>query len=300
MNDSPVPTRWLMVVNNSAGRGTNHTAALRAAARARMLEVDIVATKDESDLQRVVHDAYAGGVRGFVAVGGDGTAHHLVNALPTIDVVDRVSLSVIPTGSGSDFVRTFGQMDDFEAAMDRLVGAERYAIDVGELTGSFGTRRFINAVNAGIAAQSVVTAERLPRMLGTAKYTLAFWLTLSRFPGAEVDVRVDHHRFTGEALNVVIANGQFFGGGLNVAPRATLVDGRFDVLVFAGRRSNAFTVMPRLAFGAHLTHRAVHRYIGSRVSIDARDDWPIEADGELLGHGPVTADVLPGAIDYIV
>lgn len=300
MTDSPVPTRWLMVVNNNAGRGTNHMATLRAAARARMLEVDIVATDGESDLHRVVHDAYATGVRGFVGVGGDGTAHHLVNALPVIDVEDRVSLSVIPTGSGSDFVRTFGQNNDIDAAMDRLVGAERYAIDVGEVTGSFGTRRFINASNAGIAAQSVVTAERLPRRLGTAKYTMAFWLTLARFPGAEVDVRVDHHRFTGEALNVVIANGQFFGGGLNVAPRATLVDGRFDVLVFAGHRSNAFTVMPRLAFGAHLTHRAVHRYIGSSVSIDAPDGWPIEADGELLGHGSVTAGVIPGAIDYIV
>jgi diacylglycerol kinase (ATP) len=300
MTDSSVSTRWLMVVNNSAGRGTNHMAALRAAARARMLEVDIVATDGESDMRRVVRDAYATGVRGFAGVGGDGTAHHLVNALPVIDVEDRVSLSVIPTGSGSDFVRTFGQNSDIDAAMDRLVGAERYAIDVGEVTGSFGTRRFINAANAGIAAQSVVTAERLPKKLGSAKYTLAFWLTLARFRGAEVDVRVDHHRFTGEALNVVIANGQFFGGGLNVAPRATLVDGRFDVLVFAGRRSNAFSVMPRLAFGAHLTHRAVHRYVGSRVSIDGPDGWPIEADGELLGHGSVRAGVIPAAIDYIV
>lgn len=300
MTDSPDPTRWLMVVNNNAGRGSNHMATLRAAARARMLEVDIVATEGESDMQRVVHEAYATGVRGFVGVGGDGTAHHLVNAIPVIDVEDRVALSLIPTGSGSDFVRTFGQKADIDAAMDRLVGGERYTIDVGEVTGSFGTRRFINAANAGIAAQSVITAERLPRRLGTAKYTLAFWLTLARFPGAEVDVRVDHHRFTGEALNVVIANGQFFGGGLNVAPRATLVDGRFDVLVFAGHRSNAFTVMPRLAVGAHLTHRTVHRYVGSEVSIDGPDGWPIEADGELLGHGSVTAGVIPAAIDYIV
>lgn len=300
MTESPVPTRWLMVVNTNAGRGTNHMTTLGAAARARKLDVDIVATDSASHMQRAVHDAYATGVRGFVGVGGDGTAHHLVNALPAIDVEDRVSLSVIPTGSGSDFVRTFGQSDDIEAAMDRLVSADRYAIDVGEVTGSFGTMRFINAANAGIAAQSVVTAEHLPRRLGTVKYTLAFWLTLARFPGAEVDVRVDHHRFTGEALNVVIANGQFFGGGLNVAPRATLVDGRFDVLVFAGHRSNAFTVMPRLAFGAHLTHRAVHRYIGSEVSIDVADGWPIEADGELLGHGSVTARVMPATIDYIV
>ena len=111
---------------------------------------------------------------------------------------------------------------------------------------------------------------------------------------------IDRHRFVGEAINVVVANGQFFGGGLNIAPRATLVDGVFDVQVFSGPKRNAFVIMPRLAFGAHLTHRAVRRYIGGAISINAPDEWPLEADGEMLGTGSVSIDVVPAAVDYVI
>ena len=125
-------------------------------------------------------------------------------------------------------------------------------------------------------------------------------MALGRFPLHDIEVDIDHHRFAGSAINVVVANGQFFGGGLNIAPRATLVDGLFDVQVFSGPRRNAFTVMPRVAFGSHLTHRAVRRYIGGSVRIEAPTDWPVEADGELLGHGPVTAENLPAKVEFVI
>jgi diacylglycerol kinase (ATP) len=79
-----------------------------------------------------------------------------------------------------------------------------------------------------------------------------------------------------------------------------MVDGILDIQVFAGPRRNAFVVMPRLLVGSHLTHPAVRRYVGSEVSITCPDTWPIEADGELLGSGPVTISVLPGAIDLVI
>ena len=99
---------------------------------------------------------------------------------------------------------------------------------------------------------------------------------------------------------MVVANGQFFGGGLNVAPRSTLVDGVMDVQVFSGPKRNAFAIMPRLAFGSHLTHRAVRRYIGANVSIQAPDEWPVEADGEIIGRGSVEIETIPQALDFAI
>ncbi len=297
---APLPNQYLVIVNPRAGRPTAITDALTAGIEQRDIDAVVVQTPTVDHMRDVVGDAVARGVSGFLAVGGDGTLHHLVNALP-IDVGGtRFAVSLLPAGSGSDFARTFGQRGDVDAALDRLRDGSRYPIDVGWIDGSFGRRRFVNAANAGIAAQSVVTADRLSRRIGSLRYTAAFWMTLARFPSESIEVAIDRHRFSGDALNVVVANGQFFGGGLNVAPRATLVDGRFDVLVFSGARTNAFTVMPRLALGSHLTHRAVRRFIGEAVSIDVPETWPIEADGELLGHGSVAVGVDPGAIDYVV
>jgi diacylglycerol kinase (ATP) len=123
-------------------------------------------------------------------------------------------------------------------------------------------------------------------------------MALPGFSSARVRVGVDGRSFEGDLLNVVIANGQFLGGGLNVAPRATVQDGVFDVQLFAGPRSQAPTVMARMVRGAHLTHRAVRRIKGSAIVLDCPKSWPIEADGEPLGTGPISVRVVPHAIFF--
>jgi diacylglycerol kinase family enzyme len=210
-----------------------------------------------------------------------------------------LTLSIIPSGSGSDFIRTFGHERGLDAGVARLRLPDRYRIDIGSVTGSFGQEYFLNALNIGVAAASAATAARLPRSLGPKRYAIGFWLALAGFTQANIKADIDHHTFTGEAINVVVANGQFFGGGMNVAPRATLTDGLFDVQVFHGPRRRAFSVMPRVIRGSHLTHSAVRRYIGSDINITVPDDWPVEADGEILGNGSVHITTIASAINFI-
>ncbi len=251
-------------------------------------------------LGHLVNDAYAQGHRKFISVGGDGTAHWVLNALMADQDRDRCALGVVPVGSGNDFVRTFGHGSGVHTALVRINDPDLYTIDVGRIEGSFGVRWFLNALNLGVAAASASTAGSMPRWMGSAKYTTAFWIALSRFSSGHVDAQIGRHRFKGEAINVVVANGQFFGGGLNIAPRSILTDGKFDVQVFSGPRRQAFAIMPRILVGAHLTHRAVRRYTGSSMRIDVPDRWPVEADGEILGRGGVKVQVLPQAIDFVV
>jgi len=186
-----------------------------------------------------------------------------------------------------------------DAGIARLRTPDRYRIDIGLASGSFGRVHFLNALNAGVAAASVATAAKLPRSIGAKRYAAGFWLALARFPPADIGARIGRHSFSGEAINVVVANGQFFGGGMNVAPRATLTDGLLDVQVFQGPRRRAFSVMPRLIKGSHLTHTGVRRYVGSEIELDIPQDWPVEADGEILGTGSVLVTTIPAAVDFI-
>lgn len=292
--------KWLVIVNPNAGTRSFDPETLPKLFAERGIDATIHASGGIADTADVVAQAQQRGLSHFAAVGGDGTAHYVLNAMMASAPKARQALALIPAGSGSDFVRTFGHTSDIGAAVTRLVDMDRYGIDIGRIEGAFGSRYFLNAANAGVAAASVRAAERLPRAVGTVRYTTAFWAALARFPQAGVVVDIDRHRFEGDAINVVAANGQFFGGGLNVAPRATLVDGELDVQVFSGSRRNAFTVMPRLLFGSHLTHRAVRRYIGGTVNIDVPDAWPVEADGELLGTGSVAITTIHDALDFII
>lgn len=289
---------WWVIVNPSAGRGHELARRAEAALEGRSLDFRLAESASGSDISRLVAEGVDAGYRDYVSVGGDGTAHLVLNALMAHPWEQPPTLAILPAGSGSDFIRTFALPKRLEDAADHLTTPDRYPTDVGVIEGGFGRRCFLNAVNVGVAAASAARAGRLPRRIGPLRYSAAFWLTLAGFPPGRVEVRAGPHEFTGEALNVTVANGQFFGGGLNVAPRASVQDGVLDVQVFRAPRTAAFAVMPRVMRGTHLSHRAVRRFVVPSAVIDCPDSWPVEADGEDLGTGPVRVRLIPKALQF--
>ncbi|GMR01749.1 MAG: diacylglycerol kinase family lipid kinase [Acidimicrobiia bacterium] len=291
---------WFGVVNPFAGNSGSPYDDVLAVSTRMELDATFVESTSGDDVSYLISDAFGKGSRRFISVGGDGTAHLVLNALMNQGGEGRCTLAIIPAGSGSDFTRTFGHERGIEPGLARVADGDLYKVDIGQVTGSFGSRYFLNALNVGVAAASAATADRFPRWTGSARYRTAFWIALWRFKTGPVIATIDRHRFDGDAINVVVANGQFFGGGLNIAPRATLTDGKMDVQVFRGPRREAFSVMPRILMGSHLTHRAVQRYSGSTIRIEVPDAWPVEADGEMIGTGTIDIAVLPAAIDFVI
>jgi diacylglycerol kinase (ATP) len=289
---------WQIILNPAAGRTGDVERRLRDAVAGYGIDGEIVVSSTPDHLGALVSGAVAAGTHRFAAVGGDGTAHLLLNALMRHSWASPPTLAIVPAGSGSDFIRTFALPRTVEGGVEVLAGEGTYRCDVGLLHGSFGSRFFLNAANVGVAAASVLRAESLPKALGGVRYTAAFWLALARFPPKSVVVNLGRRTLQGDAMNVVVSNGQFFGGGLNVAPQAAVMDGLLDVQVFLGPRRRAFTLMPRVIRGLHLRHPAVLKGRTGELSIDAPDDWPVEADGEMIGHGSVRVTVVPGAIDF--
>lgn len=289
---------WSVIVNPAAGRGRDLRDRTAAALEARDIDYRLLASPTSDAVRTIVEGEVAAGSTRFASVGGDGTANLVVDALMAHSWNAPPTLAILPAGSGSDFIRTFGLPSDLEGAADHLTDDSVYLCDVGVLEGDFGTRHFLNAANAGIAAASAARAARLPDRMGALRYTAGFWLTIASFRPGPVTVVVGRHRFESEAMNVVFANGQFFGGGMNVAPKAAAGDGLLDVQVFSGSRRAAFAIMPRVKRGSHLTHKGVRRLIGAEARLTCRADWAVEADGEAVGMGSIAVRLLPGAVRF--
>lgn len=292
--------RWWVIRNPAAGRTSDVGRRLVAALAAAGVDAEVVVSRHAGHVAELAAEGWAQGYRRFASVGGDGTAHWLLNGLMDLRPAEPPVMAIIPAGSGSDFIRTFALPRTVEGGVARLGTGSTYPVDVGRLEGGFGSRWFLNAASLGLVARAAQRAAVLPSWLGPARYTAAFWLSLAGFPRAPVTVDLPGRRIVDRAITVVVANGQFFGGGLNIAPQASLQDGTADVEVFACSKWRAFELMPRVVRGHHLRHPAVKRGRAARMTVAVPAEWPLEADGEIVGTGPVEVTVVPAAVRFTI
>jgi len=291
-------SRWWVIANPYSGKSGEVVARANRALQSQKLDFELRESRSADHLAELVEEGLAAGASQFAGVGGDGTAHLIVNALMEAQPSEPPTLAILPAGSGSDFIRTFALPRKLEEAAKHLTTDAVYPCDVGRLSGSFGQRHFLNVADIGVAAAAVKITERLPRWLGGVRYGAGFWLTLARFPSRAIRFTAGRRTYEGPAINVVAANGQYFGGGMNVAPNATVMDGMFDLQVFKGPRRLAFSVMPRVIRGTHVRHPNVKHFVAPSFKLECEDSWPVEADGEVLGNGPVTGQIVPNALRF--
>ena len=283
---------WALAVGRDATKaGRQALRAMRSAGE----EGRLLPNKGRDQLAVGVREAARQGER-ILVVGGDGTLNLVADALLADPLAQPPTIGVVPAGTGSDFARMFAIPTHVEAAVEKAVHGESYPTDAMELTGPWGTRRGLNVFEAGLGASTVAWADRLPRWVGPVKYELAFWLALPTFRPGSFVLEVEGRTFEGGGLVIVAANGEFFGGGMRIAPKASLVDGAFDMIVVDAPRREAFSLFPRMKQGLHLTHPGVRRVTTPWFRLTTDPAWPCEVDGESLGPTPVEGRILPAAL----
>lgn len=287
--------KWTVVINPRAGRNAVDVSVVKAALEHAGVDAAIETPDSVSACRETLTRAAADGVTHFALAGGDGTVNLAANVLLPLGVEQPV-IGVLPVGTGCDLLRTFGLPHDLGEAAMHLATEDVYDIDVALLEGDWGSRYFVNVAQVGVGAAAAQTAPRITRRLGAARYPLAFATRLPRFPRAHVRVETERRTYESAALAVIMANAQFFAGGWNVAPKATLVDGVLDMQIFDARKRQAPALVPKVIRGTHLRDPAVRRFSAATFHIETDVVWPLEADGDHIGNTPVTGRVVPAAL----
>lgn len=280
-------SRWVVLVNPYVARGRHAKPKAETALRNRDIPADVIEVDGIPALRAAVGAAASQLRNRFVAVGGDGTVNAVLNAVLEHSWPEPPVLGVLPAGTGCDLLRTFGLGNRIEPAADRLVGDTTYPVDVGVAIGEWGRRFFLNVASAGATAAAAVAALRLPGWLGTFRYVGGVAASLPGFRRSEISLEAGKRSFSGETLAIVFANGQFFGGGFNIAPRASMVDQLLDIQVITARKRDVGRLMSKARGGNHLSDPAVRRFVAPEVRVESRVPWPVETDGEPIGTTPV-------------
>lgn len=289
-------SQWLVAVNQAAGRRSVAPSSVIAALDAARVDYDLITPAGRDEMTSQIQAAARDGRTHFAMVGGDGTVNLALNALMEIEFSDKPVIGVLPTGTGCDLLRTFGIPQDLGGAAVHLASKETYTIDIAYVDGSWGRRYFANVAQAGVGAAAAETAPGYTRALGTARYPIAFLRRLPSFPKAQIKLVTERRTIESEALAVIFANAQFFAGGWNVAPRATMIDGVLDIQIINTAKRRAPALVPKVVKGTHLADPAVRRISAAEFDLETEPVWPVEVDGDYLGNTNIAGRVIPAAI----
>jgi YegS/Rv2252/BmrU family lipid kinase len=289
----------LLVHNPSAGGGRAGRLLADVAARltAGGVELDRRQTRSLEDARLAACEA-AGGYDAVVAMGGDGTVGACAAGLADAPTATRAALGVIPAGGGNDAARSLGlPAGDPLAAAALLPGLRRRPADLATVAG----RAYLNVAGAGFDSEvNRVANQRLGWAGNRPRYVGAVLAELVVGRPAAFELVLDGLAVPVAGWLVAVANGPSYGGGMRVAPRASLGDGLLDVVVIGEiGRLEFLRTFPKVFSGRHVEHPAVAVHRAARVDLDADRTLAVYADGEPAGTLPATFQVRPAAITVL-
>ncbi|MHB8611176.1 MAG: diacylglycerol/lipid kinase family protein [Candidatus Dormibacteraceae bacterium] len=295
---------------SGAGKAGREWAAIESWLPSTGLRYDAVLTTRPLEATTIAAHAVRESRPVVVAVGGDGTLNEVLNGffhngapIPTAS-----KLAMVPLGTGGDFRRTLRIPLDPKAAIQVLSDGLVRRLDAGCVTyqgkdGSTAVRHFINIADAGLGGDVVHQTGNGTKRLGSAAYMFGGLRALIGFKNKPMTVEVDHTKHElPRAQQVVVANCQFFGGGMQMAPSASPTDGVFDViLVKNAGKIETMRGMNDFRQGRHLDqgNPKLELLYGKRISVTSPVQVRLDVDGEAVGFLPALFEIQPGAIEFI-
>eukprot|EP01023_Acetabularia_acetabulum_P066801 TRINITY_DN9072_c0_g2_i1.p1 TRINITY_DN9072_c0_g2~~TRINITY_DN9072_c0_g2_i1.p1 ORF type:complete len:374 (-),score=47.26 TRINITY_DN9072_c0_g2_i1:261-1382(-) len=289
-------------------------------------------TQAQGDATYFSREAVLSGIDCVVAVGGDGTTNEVANGffesgkpLWNSDSSCPTKLAVVPLGTGSDLMRSLGLDRNIQSAIERIKNGDTRFLDVGILRASNDEgkpehRAFLNVASCGMGALTCTHAKKYSQLPGAVAYYLAVLTGLLLYRGQRINIQVSNkNQVIGNvhmknATLIALSNGQYFGGGMKVAPGAKMSDGQLDLAAF-----DDYSFFKFVRVGHHLRNGTyqnnegkilfdgISRRIGTRIDIQAEDNTVnqkeqlmFEVDGEIWGRLPASVEIIPHAIEVVI
>ncbi len=300
-----------VVINPRAGRGSARKTWtwLAPGIRSRFGDIPIHITKGPGMAWQASRQALDNGARSLICLGGDGTLNEVINAVCTLSSSPAdIPIGFIPNGTGCDLIKTLPIPRDVGQALEVLVSGREERLDIGRITyppgtGGFQQRYFHNVASFGVGGDVVQRVNTSRKYLGPlCAFLWASCLSLLLSKPKAIGLRLDQGPEQALTVwNLAVANGQYHGGGMRIAPQARLNDGLFVVVIIPNL--NVLQILqhlPKLYNGRILDVPGVIVSEARSIAAESREDVLLDVDGEQIGRLPVSIEMLPRAVTLMV
>ena len=287
--------RLQLVVNPSAGggRALKLLPSVEAALRSAGHDVVVTQTKSLAHADELAAAACADD-RVVVAMGGDGIVGRVAGEVAAAGGL----MGVLPGGRGNDFCRAAGIPLKALDACEVLVSGEERSLDLGYVDET----AFVGIASIGFdsVVQERMLTSRLP--LGDLVYLYGSLATVARWKPATFRYRVDGESMSLTGWSVAVSNTGMYGGGMRLAPDASLEDGLLDVVTTSTTNRRTFLrALPKVFKGTHVHEPSVSVRTASVVELlETQPAFRVFADGDPIGSPPCTVTVRPGVLRVLL
>jgi len=297
--------RLFAIVNPAAGGGRSAKLAGPALTRLREkgLHVDVIESTGPGHAVQLAREAYGQGYRGFIAVGGDGTAHEILNGVfANRASVRRIALGFLPLGTGNSFLRDFTN-DGAEASLQALIDGRTRQVDLMRLTHTKGEIYSFNLLSVGFTADVAAITNRYFKPFGHLGYLLGVFVRVVQLRRRIFPLRCDDETNWDErrSLFLTFNNSKFTGGTMLIAPDADPTDGFIEFVRWGPiGRLGLLRMLPKLYDGTHLQHPLAERRAVRHVEFNIPVPVDVMIDGEVATLECRSLDVVPGIVDVFI
>jgi len=299
-----------VIVNPSSARGRTgrRWETIKKAIRTHFREFKYVFTEKPRQATEIARDLLRDGFDLLIAVGGDGTLNEIssgyFHASSGKAINSEAAVGIIPSGTGSDFIRFMKVPREFDKSAARIKNAGNRKIDMGRIRytgpGEPLTQYFINVADFGLGAEVIRNISSIQSTRrGAFTYYRGLLSTMMGYRSKSVRMTFDDGRqLQGEFLIGAVANGRIFGGGMVIAPRAEPDDGFFDLVLIEPMKKLEILANSRLLYSGTIERNPkVHIHKVRQVRVESSDEVRIEYDGEVGESLPAEFTVVERALN---
>ena len=292
--------RARVICNPSSGGGAYDPDVLRAEFDG--YELDWVETQGPGDASEAAREWPEGLL---IVAGGDGTINDAVNGLGKAGFPEGVTLGILPAGTGNDLAATLRIPADPDEAEEVIRRGRVRTLDVARVrSAGIEERFFINVATGGLGAEiSDANEGELKKRWGKLSYLRASLEVAKDFDVKELDLYLDGELHKSRAVNVVVGNCRFAGGGWLAAPRANPEDGLLDVVIIEklGLADLLELAPASMMRSDYLDREGVFSARAREIRVETQPPGlDFTVDGEVVGDEPAQFSVVPGALKVIV
>ena len=233
---------------------------------------DIVVTKYKGHATELAAHYAALGFFAVVAVGGDGTVNEVASGLRDTNT----ALGIIPTGSGNGFARHLGIPIRIPTAIDRLNRSMAVSCDYGMVE----DKPFFVTCGCGFDAHISEEFQKSDKR-GVKTYVEKIFKEIIEYAPIHCAIHTEDSDIETDAFLITAANCNQWGNAAQIAPKASIQDGKMDVTIV-----NAFPLVVAPALALRLFTKTVsdsyyvHTLKSTQVQLTRPEGAAFHIDGD--------------------